>query len=120
MPCNQIYISVKYSQNKQVSMKLCASNAGNNVDVRLTQYGYPTMAPHQKTYWTMYLQRYTNGSWRTIGTRAGYVSYESPSPRTFNNVRKTGARMRCYVKFNRAYLNPSAKADTIYTPNWTR
>src|SRR5699024_2153660 len=41
--------------------------------------------------WTMMLQRRGANGWNTIGTRTGYVSEDSPSHRTFTNVKKQGA-----------------------------
>ncbi|WP_139017903.1 hypothetical protein [Bacillus andreraoultii] len=47
----------------------------------------------------MELQRNSGGTWNTVGTRTGYLTMDSPSYRTFTNVRVTGEQMRVKVTF---------------------
>lgn len=87
----------------------------------------------QKWDWTMYLQRYENGRWNTIGTRTGYLSYSSPSDRTFSNIAVKGAPMRVKVTYTPYYYayytdgtegwrndNQSGGSFTYYSKTWTR
>lgn len=67
--------------------------SGSDVKVSLT-------AANGYSDWTMYLQRYTNGRWKTIGTRTGYIKRGSDSHRTFTNVKKTQSSMRVRVTFH--------------------
>jgi len=53
----------------------------------------------QKWDWTMELQRYEGGTWKTIGTRTGYVAYQDDSHRTFTNIAKKNAPMRVKITF---------------------
>lgn len=87
----------------------------------------------QKWDWTMYLQRYENGRWNTIGTRTGYLSYSSPSDRTFSNIAVKGAPMRVKVTYTPYYYayytdgtegwrndSQSGGSFTYYSKTWTR
>lgn len=69
---------------------------GSTVDVSVKQgdmtNGYA--ANGARFDWTMKLQRYVDGAWKTIGTREGYVVYGSDSHRTFTNIAKTGKKLR--------------------------
>ena len=90
--------------------QLCVSNDGSNVKVSLYDIkGVPTGGPGgwYKADWEMRLQEkvtHSDGtySWNTVGSRTGWVNDESPSHRTFTNVRSTKYRtrhMRIYVNF---------------------
>lgn len=102
-----------YTLDQAVSQD--SSNVNVTLAVRLTN---PDGSP--KIYWSMFLQRYTNGVWVTIGTRTGYVSTSSKSDRTFTNVsNNTGKKTR--VKTNLYW--DSAHSDYIAAipgPTWTR
>ncbi|WP_066190339.1 hypothetical protein [Gracilibacillus timonensis] len=84
-----------------------------NVDVSLTSLCQHQICYTDWTYgeWTMYLQRSVDGgtsapAYQTIGTRTGYVSQDSPSNRTFTNVRNQGI-MRVVVQIaGSAYHGP--------------
>lgn len=69
-----------------------------NVSINSACSGTDQGCYSQWTYgeWTMILQRRTGGTWRNIGSRTGYVRDNSPSNRTFTNVRKDGP-MRVYT-----------------------
>lgn len=60
-----------------------------------------TTADYYKIYWLMRLQRknLSTGAWENIGTRAGYVSYQSPSNRTFTSVKESHAPLRVEIEF---------------------
>ncbi|MGG0250439.1 hypothetical protein ABEY24_19125 [Peribacillus frigoritolerans] len=77
------------------SFSICGSNAGSNVNASITI----TDPTYGRDYWTMYLQRYENGKWNTIGTRTGYIEWGSNSYRTFTNVAYKNAKTRINVKF---------------------
>lgn len=49
--------------------------------------------------WTMYLQQYYRGAWRTIATRSGYITETSPSSRTFTNIGGYKRKTRFHMKF---------------------
>jgi len=97
------------------SYAICGSNAGSNVNasIRITEHTY------FKEYWTMYLQRYENGKWNTIGTRTGYIEWSSPSDRTFTNVLKKNAKTRIYVKFYADAAHTKFE-DAHATKSWIR
>lgn len=67
----------------------------------------------------MYLQRVNiNGGWETIGTRTGYVGVNSPSARTFTNVKRNNGNdaLRVKVDFDPRYLHPDAYTKSLITP----
>lgn len=78
-----------------------------NVNVSLNSSCQHTLCYGDWTYgeWTMELQRRVDSTippyyrWETIGSRTGYVSDDSPSHRTFTNVRKEGSiRVHTLIK----------------------
>ncbi|MBK5497389.1 hypothetical protein [Peribacillus sp. TH14] len=77
------------------SYAICGSDDGSNVNASITI----TSHTYSISYWTMYLQRYENSKWNTIGTRTGYIEWGDNSYRTFTDVSKKNAKTRIYVKF---------------------
>lgn len=69
-------------------------NRGSNIPVSITAEGGPSETRNRNLYWTMHLQRYSNRSWTTIGTRTGYTSETSRSDRTFTNVIRDNRPLR--------------------------
>jgi hypothetical protein len=71
-------------------------DSGINVDLR-----YYMGVPGGGSYfdWTMYLQQYYRGAWRTIASRSGYITETSPSSRTFTNIGGYKRKTRIKVKF---------------------
>ena len=88
----------------------CVSDDASNVTVKVRQ----TDSPSTTFNWKMELQRYTSGSWTTIGTRTGYVSSSSPSDRTFTNVLRNGSSMRVKTTFY------GYSTKVVYSSTWTR
>lgn len=79
---------------------------GSTVDVSITTAtGYYN--------WKMELQRYSNGAWRTSGTRDGYVNVGSPSHRTFTNVAQ-GGQLRVMIYWHGF---PGGGSGSTYTPS---
>lgn len=81
------------------------------------EMGYPTGAttPTSKSGMsvTMYLQRYTSGSWKTIDSSSSkYLSSGSRVTNTFTNIAKKSARMRVRCRFG--------NGQTFYSNTWTR
>lgn len=69
--------------------------------------------------WTMLLQRYNNDTWDwyTIGSRTGYVAENSPSHRTFTNIRKDVDQPLRLVVIMEYYVDSWGKThkEIIYT-----
>lgn len=80
----------KYNQDLTHFTLAVNENKGSNIPVSINASGGPRHTRDRRLYWTMKLQRYSGGSWRTIGTRTGYTSENSPSNRTFTNVIRNG------------------------------
>lgn len=89
----------------------CASNNGVNVDASIMPTEYAGLSDGSTAYWTMHLQRLEGEFYNTIGTRTGYVNIQSPSFRTFTNVRQGGGlqTLRLWVDF----YSDSAKTKFI-------
>lgn len=98
--------SGKYDQGIRHNVRLSVTPSGNRVTVDLTCDCRHTKSPpgagveaDYTTYWIMRLQRYNSSSktWKTIGTREGYVSRKSPSNRVFTSIKKQNASLRVRV-----------------------
>lgn len=108
--------------------RLCVNQSGSNAMVDLTTVTYASYNTNCsnlsrvdsfKVYWDMYLQRYHSYSnaWQTIGTRTGYVSFDSPSNRTFTNILKKNAQLRVYVRF-RVPFPTTRYIGSMTSPIW--
>lgn len=88
--------------------------AGSNVKVLLEVE--TRVAGYHTADWKMELQRYYTSvrGWETVGTRTGWVSDHSSSPRTFTNVAKRGSLMRVKVTFT------SGTPRSFYSGTWVR
>lgn len=65
--------------------------------------------------WTMQLQRQNSKKlWDTIGTRTGYLTGNSPSHRTFTNVKKTSYPLRLVVRFKNHYAGDNDPYSVKY------
>lgn len=94
-----------------VDLDICVSESGSNVNASMKVFSKVTsFTPYYE--WTMYLQRYTNGAWSTVGSRTGFITGESPSNRTFTDVGVKNTKMRVKVVFD--------GSDTRYSNTWTR
>lgn len=113
MPCKTVSVHIinKYDNKiyRKIPHGICISNDKSNVKASIQQDAYMTPCTHDycQLDWTMRLQRLVwnhDGSkrWKTIGTRTGYVSSQSPSHRTFTNVKKMNAQLRLQVTFHNA------------------
>ncbi|MFJ7366037.1 hypothetical protein ACIQWQ_18265 [Peribacillus frigoritolerans] len=100
----------------QKIFSVCGTDSGDNVIGSIKPSGKGT---YGKNYWKMDLQRYENGSYKTIGTRTGYIDWGSPSSRTFTNVLKKNAKTRIKVTF---YTSSSYSTvnGTVYSGYWYR
>lgn len=102
-------------------------NSSHTQTISISDYGKSTVDVSITTLtgnydWTMTLQRYTNGTWRDVGSRTGYVNVGSPSNRTFTDV-STGGKLRIKLYWHGfATGQPGGAQGTVYIPNegWTR
>ncbi|MDU0156179.1 hypothetical protein RUR28_16130 [Bacillus cabrialesii] len=70
-------------------------------------------------YCKLYLQRYTNGSWKTIDTASGNASYGKKLNVTFTNIAKKSASTRVKLKLYNNW-DHSDYMQTVYSSKWTR
>lgn len=68
-----------------VVYSFCGSSRGSDVEVTFKVWTQAHL--NVRTEWDMSLYRKVGGEWVLGGTRSGYVSNDSPSNRTFTNVR---------------------------------
>lgn len=103
-------------QSASDAFGLCVDPQGSSVRVDLT-----VDPSSYRTYdWVMYLQRYythPGAHWATIGTRTGFVSRSSPSPRTFTNIRQMNAELRVVVNIINPY-RANHVAGTLTSEKW--
>lgn len=77
---------------------MTTATRGSNVDVSIVSSSDYSTNLGMKSDWTMYLERATSdGRWKVVGTRTGYVADGSPSHRTFTNVGP--GRLKVHVVF---------------------
>mgnify|MGYP001178157937 CR=1 FL=1 len=99
-----------YSYHGMLDIKWChfinvyARAAGSDVHVSMyyveRDYSYEPRPGDVRHDWQMQLQRQqSNKTWSTIGTRTGYLTFDSPSHRTFTSVKGTSYPLRLVVRF---------------------
>lgn len=109
------------NNNPKAEFTLCRTPRGSSADILLRFIGIyaPNLiTPNWLRFdWTMELQRYYSHpgeGWQTIGTRSGYVTLDSPSPRTFTNIRAMNRRLRVVVRARDA----GGHVGTFYSEEW--
>lgn len=87
----------------------CGRSNGSDVDVSFTVWTPSHM--DVRTDWDMYLFRKVGGNWVLGGTRSGYVSKDSPSHRTFTDVKKGEIKVEVRPKnsffYNMEFIIPN-------------
>lgn len=101
-----------YLFSKRIPSRLCVREDSKSVHV---SYNIDEPSDWALFNWKMYLQVYSGGSWKTIGTRTGYVTHNSPSNRSFS-VGYKGYRMRVQM-----YVEcPDAPDQRFTSAEWVR
>jgi hypothetical protein len=112
------YYRVPNDWEGDVPLSICVSTDYLNVKVSMETQA--TIGAIGWWYdWKMELQRY-DGGWKTVGSRTGWLSADSPSNRTFTNVLVSGKKMRVKVTFKYENYKGQIISFVRYSKTWTR
>lgn len=122
-----IYVGYSDPYEFGVTYNVYGRDVAVSIETKPEEWGQYTYGPGpeipMKLTWEMRLQRFNTWTreWNTIGTRTGYVATNSPSNRTFTDIRETLDPLRLVVEFtfNEKYTTGDwENRRTLYSPNF--